>query len=52
LKAAGLRERPMRADSRLLRILDDAARMFRRKGYQGASIREIVRSVGMLPGSL
>jgi AcrR family transcriptional regulator len=42
----------MRADSRLPRILDRAARLFRQKGYQGASIREIVRTVGMLPGSL
>jgi len=33
-------------------MLDCAARLFRGKGYQGASIREIVRTVGMLPGSL
>jgi len=42
----------MRADSRLPRVLDCAARLFRQKGYQGASIREIVGTVGMLPGSL
>lgn len=52
LSAATLRDRPQRADSRLPRVLDCAARAFRRNGYHGASIREIVRSVGMLPGSL
>jgi AcrR family transcriptional regulator len=52
LNAATLRDRSPRADSRLPRVLDCAARAFRRNGYHGASIREIVRSVGMLPGSL
>jgi AcrR family transcriptional regulator len=52
VNAAPVAERSMRADSRLPRILDRAARLFRQKGYQGASIREIVRTVGMLPGSL
>lgn len=52
MNAAPVAERSMRADSRLPRILDRAARLFRQKGYQGASIREIVRTVGMLPGSL
>ncbi|HXZ94195.1 MAG TPA: TetR/AcrR family transcriptional regulator [Burkholderiales bacterium] len=52
MSAATLRDRPQRADSRLPRVLDCAARAFRRNGYHGASIREIVRSVGMLPGSL
>jgi TetR/AcrR family transcriptional regulator, cholesterol catabolism regulator len=52
VNAAPAAERPTRADSRLPHILDCAARLFRRKGYQGASIREIVRTVGMLPGSL
>jgi AcrR family transcriptional regulator len=52
VNVASVAERPMRADSRLPRILDCAARLFRQKGYQGASIREIVRTVGMLPGSL
>jgi len=44
--------RPQRADSRLPRILDRAARLFREKGFQGASVRDIAGSVGMLPGSL
>ncbi len=52
MNAASVAARPMRADSRQPRILDCAARLFRQKGYQGSSIREIVRTVGMLPGSL
>ena len=44
--------RPPRADSRLPRILDRAARLFREKGFQGTSVRDIAGSVGMLPGSL
>ena len=34
------------------RILDRAACLFREKGFQGASVRDIAGSVGMLPGSL
>ena len=52
LSVATLRGRPTRADSRLPRVLDCAARAFRRNGYHGASVREIARAVGMLPGSL
>lgn len=46
------RARPARADSRLPQVLDAAAVQFAAKGYQAASIRDIVRAVGMLPGSL
>ncbi len=46
------RRKPARADSRMAQILDAAAAQFAAKGYQGASIRDIVRAVGMLPGSL
>jgi len=46
------RRGPPRADSRLPRILDRAACLFREKGFQGASVRDIAGSVGMLPGSL
>ena len=46
------RVRPPRADNRLPRILDAAAALFAAKGYQAASIRDIVKAVGMLPGSL
>ena len=46
------RARQSRADSRLPQLLDAAAAQFAAKGYQAASIRDIVQSVGMLPGSL
>ena len=46
------RVRPPRADNRLPHILDAAAALFAAKGYQAASIRDIVKAVGMLPGSL
>lgn len=41
-----------RADNRLPQILDAAAALFAAKGYQAASIRDIVKVAGMLPGSL
>ena len=40
------------ADSRLPRVLDEAARLFRTRGFEGTSVREIAKAVGMLPGSL
>lgn len=40
------------ADSRLPQVLDAAARLFRNRGFDGASVRDIARAVGMLPGSL
>jgi AcrR family transcriptional regulator len=44
--------RTPRADNRLPQILDEAARLFRTQGFQGTSVRDIVRAVDMLPGSL
>jgi len=44
--------RAPRADNRLPLLLDEAARLFGAKGFHGASIRDIVRSVPMLPGSI
>lgn len=41
-----------RAHNRLPQILDEAARLFREKGFQATSVRDIVRAVDMLPGSL
>lgn len=41
-----------RGNSRLPQLLEAAARLFAARGYAGASVREIVGSVGMLPGSL
>jgi TetR/AcrR family transcriptional regulator, cholesterol catabolism regulator len=52
LQRVTTKARAPRADNRLPRILDEAARLFREKGYQGASVRDISRSVDMLPGSL
>ena len=49
---AARRTRSVRADSRLPKVLDAAAAQFAAKGYQAASIRDIVQAVGMLPGSL
>ena len=40
------------ADSRLPRLLDESARLFRTRGFEGTSMRDIARAVGMLPGSL
>ena len=44
--------RSPRADNRLPLILDHAARLFAGRGFEGASVRDIVRAVDMLPGSL
>lgn len=44
--------RAPRADNRLPQVLDQAARLFRTHGFQGTSVRDIVRAVDMLPGSL
>ena len=47
--------RPLRAprvDNRLPMLLDEAARLFGSQGFAGTSIRDIVRRVDMLPGSL
>lgn len=41
-----------RSDNRLPRVLDEAARLFRHKGYHATSMRDIAAAVGMLPGSL
>ncbi len=50
--ATPLRTRVVHADSRLPQILDAAARLFCEQGYQGTTIRDIARAVGILPGSL
>lgn len=44
--------RPPRADNRLPQVLDAAAAQFAARGFEAASIRDIVGAVGMLPGSL
>ena len=44
--------RQAHADSRAPLVLDAAARLFCRQGYEGTSVRDIARAAGMLPGSL
>lgn len=53
--AASRRLRAVRGshvDSRAPQLLDAAARLFCRQGYDGTPVRDIARAVGMLPGSL
>lgn len=50
--AAARTARAPRADNRLPLILDQAARLFAAQGFHGTSVRDIVRAVDMLPGSL
>ena len=45
-------QRAPRADNRLPLLLDEAARLFGTQGFHGTSIRDIVRAVNMLPGSI
>ncbi|MBL8344982.1 MAG: TetR family transcriptional regulator [Rubrivivax sp.] len=40
------------ADSRAPLVLDAAARLFCRQGFEGTSVRDIASAAGMLPGSL
>ena len=44
--------RAPRADNRMPHLLDEAARLFGAQGFHGTSIRDIVRAVDMLPGSI
>jgi len=39
-------------DSRAPQLLDAAAQLFCRHGYEGTTVRDIARTVGMRPGSL
>ncbi len=50
--AHAARPRATRSDNRLPEVLAQAARAFRAKGYDAASIRDIVGAIDMLPGSL
>jgi AcrR family transcriptional regulator len=49
---AAVPARATRSHNRLPLILDQAAQLFRERGYEATSVRDIVRLVGMLPGSL
>lgn len=52
LAPAALQRRSAHADSRLPQVLDAAAHLFCAQGYQGTTVRDICKAVGMLPGSL
>lgn len=42
----------VRQDNRRQALLDAAARLFRQRGFHAASMRDLARAAGMLPGSL
>ncbi|MBI3327894.1 MAG: TetR/AcrR family transcriptional regulator [Nitrospinae bacterium] len=44
--------KPQQAGAKKQQILDAAARVFRQKGYNGATLRDIANEAGLLPGSL
>ena len=44
--------RSAHADSRLPQLLDEAARLFRARGYEATTVRDIARAAGILPGSI
>lgn len=50
--AAAAPTRQAHADSRAPLVLDAAARLFCRQGFEGTKIRDIAGAAGMLPGSL
>jgi TetR/AcrR family transcriptional regulator, cholesterol catabolism regulator len=43
---------PQHVGARMQQIIDAAARVFREKGYDGATLRDIAQEAGLLPGSL
>lgn len=45
-------DRATRQDSRRPLVMDAAAELFAAHGFHGASLRDIARAVGMLPGSI
>lgn len=44
--------RPPRQDNRRRQLLDAAAALFAARGFHAASMREVARAAGMLPGSI
>jgi AcrR family transcriptional regulator len=44
--------KPRQIGTRTQQIIDAAARVFRQKGYDGATLRDIAKEAGLLPGSL
>ena len=52
IEVRGLEMSVTHSDSRQSQVLDAAAHLFRSKGFEATSMRDIGRAVGMLPGSL
>jgi TetR/AcrR family transcriptional regulator, cholesterol catabolism regulator len=46
------KQKPPQVGARTQQIIDAAARVFREKGYDGATLRDIAKEAGLLPGSL
>ncbi len=44
--------KPLQIGARTQQIIDAAAQVFREKGYDGATLRDIAKEAGLLPGSL
>jgi AcrR family transcriptional regulator len=51
-KRQGRQRKPQHVGARTQQIIDAAARVFREKGYDGATLRDIAKEAGLLPGSL
>ena len=51
-KRQGMQRKPQHVGARTQQIIDAAARVFREKGYDGATLRDIAKEAGLLPGSL
>ena len=47
-----MQRKPQHVGARTQQIIDAAARVFREKGYDGATLRDIAKEAGLLPGSL
>ncbi len=52
MSAAAPAAKAPRQDNRRRALLDAAARLFRERGFHAASMRDLARAAGMLPGSL
>jgi TetR/AcrR family transcriptional regulator, cholesterol catabolism regulator len=51
-KHQGRQRKTKHVGARTQQIIDAAARVFREKGYDGATLRDIAEEAGLLPGSL
>jgi AcrR family transcriptional regulator len=51
-KRQGMQRKPQHVGARTQQIIGAAARVFRERGYDGATRRDIAKEAGLLPGSL